>query len=481
MNGQHINIQKILFIVFLYIFLYSLNYLMPMGFGDDYLYSFIWQGNPEFVPLTDNAIRVSSWYDLYISQLAHYLTWSGRTVNHTLAQLLLWIGKEVFNYFNAFVGVLLVVEIYWCVNRGRIAFDFKIKDVWKIFIALWAFTPGFVTVFLWLDGACNYLWPSVLLLGFMLPYVRKYYRLSQTALETSEQRYPFGLAMLFFGVLTGWTNENSICWILIVLFVFLFYYSKRTRIEKWLYCGLAGLLIGYVLLMLAPGNIARLQSVHGLNGISLAFVVNVFHNYLSGFSKVIFFQFLMWYFCLRTLLKLKQASPINQEMAKDIFLVKVLCFVAFGMSAVMLLSPEFPLRSGFPGTVLLIIATGVLLRISQNYKIKILAPSTKKFMWYVSIVYFVVTSFVSLYNLYNLHRQTEDMITYVKHNRQNYLHQVLTVKPFKKPGKAANLLSGFHIVENNLMEDENSWENVAFARYYGIKGIRVQKEGTGRE
>lgn len=67
------------------------------------------------------------------------------------------------------------------------------------------------------------------------------------------------------------------------------------------------------------------------------------------------------------------------------------------------------------------------------------------------------------------------MITYVKHNRQNYLNQVLTVKSFKEPCKEANLMSGFHIVKNSLPEDENSWENTAFARYYGIKGIRMIK------
>ena len=84
----------------IYLFLYILNYLHPMSFGDDYLYSFIWQGKPMFEPLSEEAVRVSSWHDLLVSQWSHYLTWSGRTVAHVLAQLFLWAGKDIFNIFR---------------------------------------------------------------------------------------------------------------------------------------------------------------------------------------------------------------------------------------------------------------------------------------------------------------------------------------------------------------------------------------------
>lgn len=67
-----------------------------MGFGDDYLYSFVWQGKPEFIPLTNNAERISSVHDLFVSQWSHYFTWSGRTVNHTLAQFFFVDGQGLF-------------------------------------------------------------------------------------------------------------------------------------------------------------------------------------------------------------------------------------------------------------------------------------------------------------------------------------------------------------------------------------------------
>lgn len=469
----------IIFIIIIYLFFYIFNFLTPMGFGDDYLYSFVWQGKPEFVPLTDSAVRISSIHDLFASQWSHYFTWSGRTVNHTLAQFFLWMGKDTFNVFNAFIATLLVLEIYWCINRGKVEYSFHLNAIWGIFFALWAFTSGYATVFLWLDGACNYLWTSVLLLGFMLPYIQKYYCFS----TLKGKGLLFSFFMFLSGLFTGWTNENSVCWIILILGVFLFMIKNCEETEIWMYSGLAGLILGYTLLMISPGNIARLQSVHGLNGISISSVKNGFHFFLNSFFKVILFQFIMWYFSIRTMLQLKQTHLAEQDKyyCKDILLAKILCIVALGMSVIMMFSPDFPLRSGFPGTVQLVIATGILYRVQQCYQAKLIKQNTKKILLYVSGCYFVVTTFVASYNLYNLHKQTQVLLNYVSLNRGSLTETVLTVKPFKKATRMEHLLSGFHIVENELLEDENAWENVAFARYYRIKGIRVTKEGLNRE
>ena len=96
-----------------------------MAFGDDYLYAFMWQGKPMYVPLTEDAVKVASLRDLITSQISFYYTWSGRVVNNTLSQLFVWTGKDVFNIFNAFASVLLVLEIYWCANKGRVTLKFE--------------------------------------------------------------------------------------------------------------------------------------------------------------------------------------------------------------------------------------------------------------------------------------------------------------------------------------------------------------------
>ena len=68
------NKRSWLLIVGSFIFLYILNYLMPMAFGDDYLYAFMWQGNPMYVPLPEDAVKVTSFRDLLTSQISFYYT-----------------------------------------------------------------------------------------------------------------------------------------------------------------------------------------------------------------------------------------------------------------------------------------------------------------------------------------------------------------------------------------------------------------------
>ena len=53
---------------------------------------------------------------------------------------------------------------------------------------------------------------------------------------------------------------------------------------------------------------------------------------------------------------------------------------------------------------------------------------------------------------------------------------ILTVNSVKGTSKLQDLLSGFHVPDYKLSKDENDWKNVAFSRYYKIKGIRMLKE-----
>ena len=168
------NKKSIALLVGIYVFFYIFNLFTPLSFGDDYVYSFIWQGHSIYEPLTEPVIRVSSLRDLILSQWEHYFTWSGRVISHLLAQLFLWVGKERFNYFNAFVATMLIVEISWCIDKGRISNKFSFRTLCWVFFAVWAFVPGIGGTFFWLTGACNYLCTTTILLGFSLPYVHKY-------------------------------------------------------------------------------------------------------------------------------------------------------------------------------------------------------------------------------------------------------------------------------------------------------------------
>lgn len=215
--------------------LFLLNLHTPLQM-DDYDYSFSWSTGKPLAGVTD----------VLASQAAHYRLWGGRSVAHTLAQLFLYWGKGVFNVANTAVYVLLVLELYALAKpRGR-------RFCWPVLLtihaALFTLVPFFGTVFLWLDGACNYLWGTALALLPLL-IVPNVLEGKHAALNV------IGVPLCF---LSGWTNENAACGMLAAVFLLLadrLYRREKVPAAAWL-C-LAAQAAGTAVMILAPGNFAR--------------------------------------------------------------------------------------------------------------------------------------------------------------------------------------------------------------------------------
>ena len=175
----------------------------------------------------------------------------------------------------------------------------------------------------------------------------------------------------------------------------------------------------------------------------------------------------------------------EKEIRGKALISKICCLLAFCMSGIMVVSPFFPPRSAFAGTIYLIIAVGTLLHLQDKYDILLIRKNALKFLTVVGILYFVMTSVVTLFKTYDIKLQMDTLLTSAKHMQSiNDKKTILTVKPFKETSRTEAVLSGFHIPGFELSNDENYWTNVAFARYYGIKGIRMlkeDKEGTESE
>ena len=451
----------------IFIFMFIFNYLSPVSFGDDYVYSFIWSGQSIYEPLPENVSRVASWQDLFHSQWTHYFTWGGRTVAHVLAQFFLWKGKVLFNFANTLISILLVFELHWCINKGKISFTFDHRTLIWIFFLLWACTPGFGVVFFWITGACNYLWTNVILLGFLVPYFQKYYNTENLIKNNS-----ICISAAFvIGIIAGWTNENSVCWVIVVLAGFIYYCKKHNNLEIWMVSGFIGLVLGYALLMFAPGNYNRLSSSqagwHFLAGLN---------DYLSTMLMICILQFFLWYFVLRSLFTLRKICKTDLIIGKEVLLVKVLLVTGFCMTAIMFFSPGFPARSGFSGLLYLIVGAGILLRIQKEYKVLLIQENAKKFLFCVSLVFFVFTAGFSFRHYYYGYVYVEELLTVVLNTDVDKRDSVITVKAMKEPSDNESLYTVLHTISYELSDDEKEWKNVAFARFYGIKGIRMVKE-----
>ena len=282
------------------------------------------------------------------------------------------------------------------------------------------------------------------------------------------------------GIIAGWSNENSICWVIMLLLVFLFANRRRKEMESWMFTGLAGLITGYALLMFSPGNIARLHvELTNLNA-EIGPFMSWFNAKLLGpkidiMIAVFTFQFLLWYFSLRSLFLLRKEAKENENVKRESLLVKVFLFASFCMTFFMLFSPLFLPRSSFPGTVQLVIAVTVLLRMQGECTTELVKKGAKKFLCTIGVLYAVITVSVTFYGFYDYHAQVEELLSFVQKSEEAK-KQVITVNGLKPVSETLENLSGLHILAFEMFEDENFWSNVAFSRYYGIKGIRMVKQ-----
>lgn len=467
-----INILGMVVLFLTFVLVFGANSLIPMGFGDDYIYSFVWEEGQRFYgPLPEAARRIESWQDYFSSLWAHYLSHSGRLVNFIPVFFFLWHGKEYFNIFNAFLVVVMLVEIYWISNRGKVDLDFSPSKLCWILFMLWGLSVGFSDIFLWLTGFCNYIWPSVLLLGFMLPYIRGWYAKNNDI--NIEKISEYGFFLFILGILAGWTTENTGCWVILLLAAMLW---KRHRngqlIASWEVWGIAGFIAGYILLMAAPGNFVRLSEDAALGIYSTDFVSNVQANWISFFTALAF-QMPLWIFLFSGLKKLREVMG-KDTADTEIAVVKGFAALSFCSNAVMLLFPEYPLRSSFPSLLYLIIAACIVARLQAELNFSPWREGFKRMIGILSAAYFIFTVCVSFYGWVKYSQYDEALKETVIRFRQEKgeAEEILEINRIDTPYWVYPA-SGFHSAAASLKEDPEDWKNMAYARYYEINGIRV--------
>lgn len=422
-----------------------------------------------YIPLPETAERISGFSDVLKSQWSHYLTGNGRLLAHMLVQFFLWQGKNLFNIVNSIVFVLLLLEIYWISDKGKVSFKYlKAGTLSGIFFSLWAFTVNFSGVFLWVSGACNYLWMTVLLLSFILLYIRKYYQINEAITHASYGKY----LIFFWGVLAGWTNENTVCWIIIILGLWLFKNRKEPGIEAWMWYGLAGLCTGYVLLVFAPGNIVRAGSYtkEAVNVWSWQYM----RSKLITFGVIEFFEIFLWFFIITSWRKIRNLIT-DDVVSRKLTLIKICCALNLLCNGTMLLAPEFPARSGFFSLVFLTIAAALVNSIQSDVNIPLIDDYATKFLLAVAGCYFVVTLGATYIGMISTNKYDKNVVKLINQYKTTGSASIMDIPAPPVHPEVLLSASGRHLVRLELTENENDWTNVAYARYYGIKGIRVKR------
>lgn len=226
-----------------FIFVHILN--SHTGFAsDDFKYHFVFDtmGTPK-----PNTERVNSIWDIVTGMIKHWKLCNGRITAHALLQFFMMFGRPFINFIISIFYVSLGLLVYKHANCYKKHNPLLLVG---IFVLLWFTIPDFGASVLWKSGSANYLWMAVIILAFLLPY-----RLYQNDPSKDKNSNLKLVTMSIFGLFAGCTNENSGGAMILLAIMFIAYYKiKKISIPKWSIAGVVSSILGFVILIAAPGN-----------------------------------------------------------------------------------------------------------------------------------------------------------------------------------------------------------------------------------
>ena len=306
-------------LVFLWMLL--LNCLTPY-IADDFPFAYAF----------DTGLRLQSLPQLLQSLAFHYREWSGRVVVKFFAQGFTMFPKLIFNLFNAaaYLGLGLVI---YRLAAGRRRGRYDLLTFLLIQVALWEISPAFGQTNLWMCGACNYLWASLGCLAFLLPW--RYYLERPFA---AGPRMVFGMGVA--GLFAGWLSENGSAGLLVCLVLCIWWLLlRRQRVPVWMWSGAAGAVIGFVILIAAPGNYNRATVYGDYSSFLTRYAVRFFNclNMLKDYALPLLFVFAIGF----VLLWFRRSAVGAQVLAWPV----ILLLGGLGANFAMILSPDYYERS----------------------------------------------------------------------------------------------------------------------------------------
>ena len=425
-----------------------LEYLTPL-FADDFSYSV------SFV----TKEPMHSLLDVLASQKLHYTATNGRTVVHTLAQLLLWLGKPgVDLIYGLLMGTFcLLICACW---RGSL----RTVEPWQlaaVFAFLWFFTPSFGGSYLWKMGAANYLLSPQLVLLYFFPY-----RVWCSRTWEKKKRVGVLCAVLMFilGVLAGWTNENTSLALIAMIVVTLFLRKLHSRHSPvWMFTGLAGTVLGALLLFLSPAQANRLQASGGMGGLSVWFAR--FRTISDTALEYLWLLVGIWAACVVLLLVRRFVWRTEKDLTPVWVTLAGFLIVLYSMVG----SPEFPVWAWSSILAFALVFTGVLLYAAAGTDGALPTPAQIIIVAAAVLSVLVSYHFVSpeLHRVHEEYRVRETVIRQAKANGESSV---------AVPGIATESAYSSYSLFPDLGSDSTQWPNTAIANYYGLDSITLEGE-----
>ena len=418
-------------LLFIFCSMYLLNHFTPL-IADDFSYALT----------TDKNHRIQSLMDIINYQANYYMNWGGRNIAHTIAQLFLMHSKSLFNIFNSFMYTAMVYLIYK-IAKGKN----KEQPLYLLLIHLGLYftLPAFGQTNLWLVGSCNYLWTITIILLLIYLFLNKKY----------EDKVSTIILFLLLGIIAGWSNENTSFGLFVILITTLIIKKiKNQKIYKWQISSSIGNLLGFLIMILAPGNFARSEEFVDTN----PFLIKIFNRFIDYSDKMYEYCFLLLIIIIVLisiyLYKKKKIESIAYSFLGGAF------FAIYSM----LLSPTFPPRA-WTGVIIFLILAISNLAYNLVEKERLLKVIIMDSIIILSIVY-IKDYYYLVQDVRYLKYCWNERIKVMENNKgQSVELDKLYITHKRNPNTGIA----------DIQEESDVWPNQQVATYYDVKEVTRQK------
>ena len=324
------------------IFLFYLNILVPYLPGDDFIFQL---KLPEKGILGDQ--KISSFSDLFQSQVNFYNNYHYRIFNHTILQVLLLCPSWVFDLLNT----IAFLALPYCLLRIR-----KVPDTMTyathyliLLFFIWIFHFNLGRSYFLTTGALNYTW---LLIPLIL-YLVELFRISEGEGNTK------WLVLLAFA--NAMSNENAML-VLFALTAIVALSKHKENFVPLVWC-LAIFLSGIIFMLSSPSIALRLEE----QGFRETTTVSHLREYLlrSAYYLLRYLPIALLYYIIRKPNATPKIEHIHSRFIKFVSTKNLLLTAIFISFSSMAFVPLFEPRSailGFFLTILFVLTLGQIKR-----------------------------------------------------------------------------------------------------------------------
>ncbi|MGX7237222.1 hypothetical protein RV11_GL003202 [Enterococcus phoeniculicola] len=424
-----------------FLFIFVLNYLTTYA-TDDFSYRFVFDhyGLP-----TDNPEKITGFFSIVRSMWRHYFAMNGRWLAHSFVQFFMSQNKLLFDFFNSIFFLLLG----WLLNYLAsllLETENDLSNLSFIYPLLWLSLPEFGKSVLWLSGACNYLWMSLVYLSYLLVFKK-----------INKYRWYNVFLLIGLGILSGATGENSgAATVIVVFLLWLFTEHQPKKLMYWKLISVMSSAISSIILIKSPGAL-KIES-------NLSILTSNFFT-LIKFSLLLIVPILL---SIYFLYKLSKANVF--ESCHRVFLFIFVTGALASFFSLVFAEHSTP-RNLFSVAIYLNLMLVYLLYLMKDYFEKKRPFMINTVLTLVSLVIYIpVTS-----QLAENYLEYEQEIAVIEQTKREH-KKLAVVQGITWPDNQLVGLYNPYYKMQYLSSDSHAWLNEWMSKFYTVKGIRLEKK-----